>query len=525
MPDLPLEVQQAMANQPIHTHRDLQELIASEKEKTATTEPPPIEEKPAKKTITKEDAAKATELLAKRLGFERPSPKEEKKEEKKDESTPKQEGKVPDSDKPTKGDKDGLESGVADGKDKPAEEPKAEEPPKKGKVSKKKEIDPVEIATHAATRAAQEVLQASGERSQPQPPRLEKSATPGDEHLSDEERDELAIFQEMAGHNPSLKSLPNQYLGYLKKAESYQRDWEKANPGEVFNPDDEAHNKFFESAQPKYSEREFRKAEARIAAREMIGREREETSKETAALKAQLALRELEPQIRNVQIGATAEIVKTVNEGWLESIKKDGFQKFAEVNPAEAQLIGDIAKKIGPFIAAAIAIDDPAGRIAYNPKDQSHQEWGEYLTAKENELRTKALKDRMTEDGRMIVSRAEFAQLPTTRRGSYAYLDADALINMRVAEEAERIQADYERKSKQLEAWAKAQGWSKQPVSTPAQTPTNGEVKTESEPEKKKEEVKSPEASSAARVDTSGSGPGITGDNLLDMTSKILFRR
>lgn len=528
MPDeLPIQVQNAIAGKPlIPTHRDLQELIAMEKEKEKAAAPEKPEEKP-KKGHTKEEAAKTTEMLAKRLGFDRPLP-EIKKEEKKDEKpetgkasageTSKVGEQHDKSDVPTA--KDKLGSGVGEG-DKPAQE----DPPKKGKVSKKKEIDPVEIATHAATRAAQEVLQSTSPRLDDKSQRLEKVPGVSDENLSDEERDELAIFKEMADHNPAFKSLPQQYISYLKKAESYQRDWEKSNPGEVFDPEDDIHDKFFDSAQPKYSERDFRKAEARMAAREMIGKEREEVSKETSALKAQLAVRELEPHIRNVQIGATAEIIKTINEDWLKTIEKDGFQKFSESNPAESELIQQVANNIGPFIAAAIAIDDPKGRIPIDHNDPSHQQWAAYLTAKENELRTKAVKDRQTDDGRLIISRAEYAQLPATRRGAYAYLDTDALINMRVMEEAEKIQENYERKSKQFEAWAKSQGWIKSSDKSTTQSAKNGENKKDEKPEEKREEIKSPEASSAARVDTSGETQGMKANNFLENSARILFGR
>lgn len=526
---LPPEVQQAMDSPPaIPTQRDLQEMINQERQKEAAAKEATKEEaKPAAKEepkkLAKEDTAKATELLAKRLGFDRPSKDEKKAGASDDKELEKQKGDdekaaaaKPDATAKEPEDKGAAKTG--------AEAEAKEESPKKGKVSKKKEIDPVEIATHAATRAAQEVLQSTDTRAREEQ-RAPVQKPLDDAALSDEERQELTIFKEMAESDPAFKALPNQYLTYLKKAESYQRNWEKEHPGEEFDPEADEHDKFFKTAEPKYSQRDFAKAEARIEARALIAKERETNNKETAALRADLAVRELEPNIRNTQIGATAEIIKTVNEDWLKTIEKDGFQKFAESNPMEADIIQAVAKNIGPFIAAAIAIDDPKGRVPINQNDPAHREWADYLTAKENALRMLPISERKTDDGRIIISRQEYASLPPNKRAAYAYYDAEQLINMRVAEEAERVQEHYEKEQKRIEAIAKARGWTKVTEQAKEQTEKNGEPPKPPKPEEKREEVRSPEAASSARVDTSNTTQAIGGNEFSERLSAVLFRR
>lgn len=517
---LPLDLEKAIgeekANRPvIGTDHDLAELIEKHK-----TKAPPKEEKKGEadevqdKEDTKSNADKATELLAKKLGFTRKSKKEadEKKDDKPEKADASEDSKD-DTETPSAEVDKGTDTETADvGADK--------EKPKKAKISKKPDIDPIEIASAAAARTAQAFVE-SHESSRAKA--AEKTdVRPTEDLLSEEEKGELEVFREMAKADPRFKELPRQYVAYLKKAEDYQRQWEKDHPTEEFNPEAGDHDAFYAKHQPKYSELEYKKAIVRMESKGATTKELEELRAEQKRLKAEAAVRDLDPVINQASIGALAEVIKGIDENILAAIQKDGFDKYAQANEVEADLIRDVATRIGPFITGLLQFDDPDGRIPFNEKNPAHVEAVSYLRAKEDELRKKPMRDRMTEDGKVLVPRAEYFRMNDSQKSHHAYLDTQMLLQLRIAEEAEKAQAQYQKDLKKAEARAKALGW------LPPSRTENGHKAEEKKAEKTppaKAEIKSPEAASASRVDTSSDAKGGGKKDLVDLTAAILFPR
>lgn len=523
---LPIELEKAIgdekANRPaIGTDHDLAELI----EKHSKPKAPPKEDKKGNTTEdvqgkedTKSDGEKATELLAHKLGFNRKTKKEsdEKKEPSEEVSGDAEKGDK--TDKPKSGDKsvpgDKPESDAAET---PAVGTETEKP-KKAKISKKPDIDPIEIASAAAARTAQAFVESQSS----QPKADTKADTRGVEDLlSDEEKGELEVFREMA-KDARFKELPRQYMAYLKKAEDYQRQWEKDHPNEEFNPDAGDHDQFYAKHQPKYSELEYKKAIVRMESKASQSGEIEKLTKEQKRLQAELAARELDPIINQTSIGALAEVIKGVDENILNAIQKEGFDKYAATNETEADLIRDVASRLGPFIAGLLQFDDPDGRIPLNDKNPAHMEAVRYLKEKEDELRKKPSRDRATDDGKILVPRAEYFRMSEVQKSYHAYLDTQMLIQLRIQEEADRATAQYQKDLKKAEARAKALGW------LPPSRTENGhkeEPKKEEKAPPAKAELKSPEAASPSRVDTTGATKSGEKKDILDLTHGILFRR
>lgn len=522
---LPIDLEKAIADEKSKrgygTEQDLAVLIEQAKTKDA---PPPEdkkEDKPKEEKGNKAEADLATDLLGKRLGFTRKTKKET--DEKKEEA-----GKL------AAGVEDVTGVGVQDDKAKDKEEkPEVEKldggggdtskGAKKAKITKKPELDPIEIASAAAARTAQTFIEsAESNRAKIPEPGPAKGA---EEALSDEEKGELEVFREMAKAAPQFKELPRQYLGYLKKAEDYQRNWEKENPAKEFDPESDEHDGFFSKHQPKYSELEYKKAISRMVQRESGSKEVEQLTAKQKSLEAELAARELDPVINQTSIGALAEVIKVMNPEILKSIEKDGFQKYAEVNDVEADLIKEVASRMGPFIAGILQFDDPNGRIPFNKENPSHVEAVRYLREKEIEIGKKPWKDRMDDNGKIIVPRAEYFRMTETQKTQHSYLDTNMLIQLRVQEEAEKAQAQYEKELKKAESRAKRLGWSPPSSKENGHKAKEEEVEKEEKPEEKREETKSPEAGSASRIDTSGDVKNKAQKDTIDLTADILFQR
>lgn len=512
---LPIDVEKAIADEKSKrgygTEQDLAVLIEQAKTKDA---PPPEdkkEDKPKEEKGNKAEADLATDLLGKRLGFTRKTKKET--DEKKPEEAKEPEGKEKEV-VAKEGELDGGDGDVEKGEKLPA---------KKAKITKKPELDPIEIASAAAARTAQSFIEsAESNRAKVQDPGQPKGA---EEALSDEEKGELEVFREMAKVAPQFKELPRQYLGYLKKAEDYQRNWEKENPAKEFDPESDEHDGFFSKHQPKYSELAYKNAIADMAVRRSGNKEIEQLTAKQKSLEAELAARELDPVINQTSIGALAEVIKVINPEILRSIEKDGFQKYAESNEVEADLIKEVANRMGPFITGLLQFDDPNGRIPFNKENPAHVEAVRYLREKEIEIGKKPWKDRMDDNGKIIVPRTEYFNMTNAQKAQHSYLDTNMLLQLRVQEEAEKAQAQYEKDVKKAEARAKKLGW------LPPSSKENGhkakeeEVEKEDKAEEKREETKSPEAGSASRIDTSGDVKNKAQKDINELTADILFPR
>lgn len=506
MAELDLNLQKALAEEKTkrvavgndHDFRQLVEEHAAKRE----------EKKEETKPLTKDDLARANELLGKSLGF-RP----EKKKEKEPDETEKKEAIAADDKK-----EDAEKVAAGDTGDEKVKEEKPEPKKDKIKVSKRAEIDPIDIATAAAARTAEQILSASTKASK----EVSDKRVGVEESLTEDERGEYEVFQEMA-KDARYKELPKQYLSFIKKSEEYQRKWEADHPDQEFNPQSSDHDAFYHKVQPKYSEIDHKKAIARLANASSNNQEIEKLTAEQRRLKAELAVRELEPAVRQTQLAVLGEIIKGMDENVLAAIQQtNDFNKYADANPVEADIIREIAARIEPFVEGLIHIDeDKESRIDIDEKKDSHREWAKYLQAKEAELPRMTRAQRTTEDGRLLITRGEYYRLPASSRPGYAFLDGRMLLELRIAEEATKAKEQYQRELKKAEARAKALGWSKAEATKAAQ---NGDKKEEKPPEKK-EPAKSPEAISASRVDTSGESKPMGDDGFLEKSASILFRR
>lgn len=487
------KAQQQQADQP----RDLRELIAMEEAKAVA--PKEGEKKAKKEPLTQEDMAKVTDLLGQQLSFRKP--KEEKKEEKKEEAKKEEEVKAEDKE----------EKKVEKADEKVKEE-------KKVKTTKRPEIDPVQIATDAATSAARAVADSF----KPKEAKKEEVA----DFLTDEEKDELLVFQEMGRLNPAYKGLATQYRDSVKRIENYRQAWAKENPEKEFDPEDEAHDDFYKRVAPQFNERDYRKAEARLAGMDMVKDIETKTQSETASLKAELAEKELTPIIHSTKIHAAVEILKGIDPAHLKAVEKDGFDKFREQEPTIADALSISASRLSGFIEAARQIDEPKARIPIDLKNPAHNEYINYLIAKEDEMKSRPMKDQLDEQGRMFSTRTDMLSMQPSMRKRYWFYNDDLLISERISEETEMAKKFVENENQRMEKFAKLRGWKMGDASKPSQqAEKNGSSHKEEKRSDVEKIIESPEASGGGKVDSSAPGDKKTDADFFERSASILFRR
>lgn len=464
------------------------------------------EEKTEKKTETKPegsdkpaatgDVRKLGSEIGKVLGFrtDKPVKEPEKKEEKPDDD------KKPDE-KPADVDKD---AGKSAGKDSDGSKTIV-----KAKKAAVPASDPVKIAAAAATAAVKAIL-----------PEQKTAAADGkspEESLKSDDLHEYEVAKYLAEQNPRFKDAPKIVLDHIRKSEAYASRWEQENKGKVFDPNDEEHDDFFSALEKPWGDHEFRKAEMEMAAERVAERKSKGAEQKIQELEQENARTALAPIVERTYTAAASILAKKIGEDVHEKIVKNTFEKFSEEDPTTANAMAMAIGPLQPIIEAAIQLDDPKMRFKFDPKNQSHLEWNRLLLEKESQLEG-------TEDdnGRTMVSRAEYVAMTPQQRSRHWFLDVGRFVEELVNDAAESAKKMIEDENKRLEKFASSRGYVLQKQS-PASN-SKPDKKPDEEP-KSPAKPASPESAGTPKIDAKAEGNPSATKKLLETTASILFSR
>jgi hypothetical protein len=454
-------------------------------EKPAETPPEKAETKPA------DDKPRLNDLIAKALKF---TPK---KEDKKVETPAKEE----------------LEAKPAEAKPE-----KKEVEPAKTIVAKKavaqEPLDTAKLVTDAINATARAMQPTTK-------PEVAPSAKPEDA-LKEDDRQEYIIAKYLSDTNPKFKGAEKVVLEHIKKSEDYAARWEAANPGKLFNPDDEDHNDFYDSLHKPWSDRDFRDAEIEMKAEQIVERKLKGSQAKMDKLEQDSARVELAPVVERRFNTAAVELAKAVGEDIHEKITKEGFAKLEQDDPITAQVLTETLGPLQPIIETIIQIDDAKGRFSIDPKNPLHQQWNEILVGGERQC--VGMKD---EQGRAFATRAEYAQMNPTQRKNHWYLTPEHLISGIVDYAAKTavnvIKTEKDRQRKIAESLGYVPKASLNGNGAASATTKPGDKPT---PEKQPETVTkpiSPSVGSGAKIDDKGEKPKTGHAALMDAMTKTLF--
>lgn len=393
------------------------------------------------------------------------------------------------------------------------------EPPPKPKKPRKvapAPIDPAAIVTAATTAATEAAVRAVASTTPP-------AAKPQD-NLTEEDRHDYEVAEFMAKSDPRYRDAPKIILEQVRTAEEYASRWEAANPGKAFDPKDDEHNEFYERQQRPWSDREFRKAEAKMENAEDNEARDAETNKRMAALEADNARLELGPRIEQSFGEATAEMAKLVGGEIHKTLTTGGWDALHQQDPVTAQVLAGALNEIHPFVEAAIQIDDPRQRIRLERNNPVHQQWASVVNTGEARL-----VGVQSEDGRMFAKRADYVRMKPEQAALHWYLTTEMIIQGAVEYAAEQVKTLSEKHKKRLESL----GYVRQ--TAPPAVPSGGGNGTPATPPPPNpppmgvptggEKPVSPTVGSGAKIDDTGGAPRSGETALIKEITNILFRR
>ena len=193
----------------------------------------------------------------------------------------------------------------------------------------------------------------------------------------------LATLEQSPTHRG--QPLVAQYKTFLTKFAAYQTEWERANAGKAFDPNDEDHEAFVSAHSPKVTDDEIIRAEARVEtlrevetrmAQERQARAAQESEKfarESAARAPELLLSELEAKSVDELKGKDPALAFAANEllGQVPAIVRATHQVFSgrlnEADPMHANIVKTFERYDAALAAAPVEQSrSPDGR-AYVP--------------------------------------------------------------------------------------------------------------------------------------------------------------
>lgn len=482
-------------------NHQMEVLLARRKTRKAAEEaktPEKPAEKPPEKAETKpsDDKPRLNDLIFKALGRDKFIPK---KEDKKVETRVKEETEA-----------------------EPAEAKPEKEEVKLGKtIVTKKQAAPEPIDT---SKSFTDAVNALAKAVQPQTkPEVASSPRPEDA-LKEDDRQEYILAKYLSDTNPKFKGAEKIVLEHIKKSEDYAARWEAANPGKLFNPDDDDHNEFYDSLVKPWTERDFRKAEISMEADQIVDRKLKGSQAKMDKLEQDNARIELIPAVEKTFQSAAAYLARSVGEDVHEKITKYGFSKLEEEDPITAQVLAETLGPLQPIIETIIQIDDARGRFALDPKNPLHQKWNEILI--DGEAKCAGMKD---EQDRLFCTRASYAQMNSVQRQKHWYLTPDHLVagvvDYAAKNAASIIKTEKERQKKIAESLGYVPKSAVSGNGAASATSKPGEKLT---PDKQPETVVkpvSPSVGSGAKIDDKGEKPKTGNAALMDAFTKTLFSR
>lgn len=392
---------------------------------------------------------------------------------------------------------------------KPAKKPEVKKP-----AAKKPVVTPEPVAAPdyeaIATAAGRGVAEAMRTK---EPEKTEPADETG--FLTEEERERLPILDRMESMKPDrYKGLRGKYIANLKEIESYQKAWERENPGDVFDPEDKAHNDFYAKHTLDWNELDERKAIADIVADSRVKEVEGRTNAELKELRTREKSRELEPSILAESLNADRKVFELIGGEFPNLLTKEGaldatvFAALQEKDPLALEIVTPEVLNIRRHCAEMLKLEREA--VEFDPKNPMHNFLAGYASRQEAEILALAKADQVT-DGKKFATSEQWGAMTEKERAKHWRLTASDLNTIFATEFGQKLADRLEMERKRIERFAPKYGYTKgqsgnEPPPKPAVKPEDEEAEEITSPETTGVVITTPAAKSGQHTPKNGTG-------------------
>lgn len=358
-------------------------------------------------------------------------------------------------------------------------------------------VDAGAIAREAATAATNAAMQTIRGNNPPADPLADLTAT---------DRRDYEIASHLAKMDPRYKDAPRIILEHVRMADDYATNWERANPGKVFDAGDEEHNEFYAKLARPWSPEEFTDAaidmRAEQKAEQKAAKLREEQGAEMAGVKESQGRVELAPVVDQHFANAAMALAEQVDPALHQALGTKGWDALSEADPVTAEVMSVTLNQMHPFIEAAVQIDDPHQRFKLDLKKPAHQQWNQVVTTGEANLVGMQL-----EDGRVFAKRADYVKMSPDEQARHWFLTQEMIVQGAVEYAAAQVKAVSAQQKERLAKMGFARTGTPAPAgsATPATPPPAAPPARPAAPAPDK--PVSPSTGSGAKIDQAGGNP------------------
>lgn len=333
------------------------------------------------------------------------------------------------------------------------------------------------------------------------PPAKEVPASTGLEILSEDERYELEVLQQMAKQDASkYGDLPKKFTDLAKATAEYKSNWEKDNDGEEFDPEDSAHDAFFQKNQIRYAKRDFKAAEMTLAQPEKP--KDESAMKEIRELKAKDKVREVMPRAIQVFAEGVESFLETLDPDMAKAAREGGRDKLSEEFPDDADEVLKAAASIEAVSIEAHRILETDGLVEIDGGNRVHNLIVDIIRRKEPV--TVGTRD---SEGRPFATWSQWANMSDQQRAAHWHLGAAEVVDIVTQDLAGAVRAELDRIN------SRVQNRMKGPAAAPVAT------------KPKVSPVTSPSSANRATVDTTSKLRKGESDSFQKTIRSALFKR
>jgi hypothetical protein len=361
-------------------------------------------------------------------------------------------------------------------------------------------------AKPAKTPTADEIADRVADRMKP----AKAEATKEPELSADDQRnrDVLAF---MAQEQPEFGRLLKRFDAFIPAEKNYRERWEKANPGESYDPTNEAHADFYKANDPIQTEADqaaFDRAQNRLEARQEA--EKVLSHGEAKRMHAE-AVKAVTAKLANHQDDVTKELLKET-DGELAKIEP---KKLREEDPLADAAIRPYVPALAAMTAELTKAFTPGLNYQFSDNNPLHVTLMQTIYGYENELLALPEKDRLS-NGRVLAPIEEFNKMTPEQKSKHwtIWMEPNAVRALLVRDFSAKARED-------LTLYRSKAG---KPAADPAGngTPKPKEEKTK-EPPKDKGKKEFPNTSGGASDGTRGGADAIINPSDAKKITESLF--
>lgn len=390
---------------------------------------PEAEPEVAEQPDANEQVADATDSLMERLGYKKPASPDDTPPEPEPEAEPEPE--------PV------------------AEEPKAKR--KRGRPRKDLSADDIkDIIRETAQSVA--------------PTRDEEPTSPAATRDEVEElnREDLAVFSELELKDPKYSGIRGRYKTYLNSLAEYKQEWQKENSNQTFDPQDPEHEEWTQANIPEFDGRDFDDARIDTKAKRLVRDSERKYMSELESVRSEVAEANMKTELEQGTNGSIAEVVNSVDAGYLKLIQEKGGEALEEADPIAHHVINETLASGETMLYELEKLAHPSKKFRINPNREAHKELIDFAVGKEREIAALPRADRMHE-GRQFATTEQWMKMPESKREGHWRLEPQHIKTMYVGDLAKQAKERIESERTRFEKYMGKSSGNKKTQTSPRQ--------------------------------------------------------